>query len=213
VKLILTSATLLAVLVTNANAALTVFTDRATWEAALGGATPVVEDLNDVTPFSFKDGQRLETSKLAITRDGGANGSDGALDILDGASFGTIDGTNFLDGETGVEPHEVVDIGFLGASAFAFGSDFTSPFSGDGIALDVLGELVLLDSIAGFDTGFVGVVSDMPFESVSIVGTPDAISFQELWSADNLSYAAVPEPTSLAALLFGLAALALRRRS
>ena len=189
---------------TTTSAALDVYFDRTSWEAALGGEIPVVEDFNDVSPFEFADGESLVTSKLSVTRDGGANAGDGALAIVDGGEFGTIDGTNFLDGETGIEPHETVIIEFLGQSVFAYGSDYTSPFSGDGIGLEVDGETVLLDSIPDFDTGFVGVVSDTPFDSVSIVGTADAISFQELWSADNLSYAAViPEPASLSLLLIG----------
>ena len=174
---------------------------------------PVVEDLNSVAPFSFTDGQTLTTPLLSITRDGSLNGGGGALDILPGTSFGNLDGTTFLDGETGVTPHENVKIDFLGAPAFAFGADFFSPFSGDGIGLEVLGDVVLLDSITGFNSGFFGVVSDVPFTDVNIVGNPGAVTFQELWSADNLSYAIVPEPTSLlSAMLAAACLLGLRRR-
>lgn len=213
-KMIITSTVLLAVMASNAHAVLTVFTDRTSWEAALGGATPVVEDLNDIAAFSFADGQTLTTTKLEITRNGSGNSGDGALDITDdGTAFGNVDGTTFLDGETGMEPHEVVTISLpVGSPIFSFGADFFSPFSGDGIALDVLGDQVLLDSIPGFEIGFVGVVSDAPFATVDIVGTTEAISFQELWSADNLSYAAVPEPTGLLGALLGIFALALRIR-
>ena len=191
--------------------ALDIYLDRPSWEAALGGATPVVEDFDDVTPFAFADGQTLTTSKLSVTRDGSQNAGDGVLEIVDGSAFGNIDGTNFLDGETGIEPHETVVVEFLGQSAFAFGADWFSPFSGDGIGLEIDGELVLLDSIQGFDIGFVGVVSDTPFQAANIVGTPDAISFQELWSADNLSYAVIPEPSALSLLLVGIIALVRRR--
>lgn len=197
--------------VSSLQAQLTVFTDRTDWENALGGLTVVVEDFNSIDPFVFSDGQTLVTSSLSVTRDGSQNNADGFLAIADGSEFGNLDGTNFLDGETGVEPHEVVSLGFLGRSTFAFVADFFSPFSGDGIALSIAGETVLLDSIAGFDSGFVGVISNNAFDTVDIIGNPDALSFQELWSADNVSYA-VPEPSSAVCLAFACVGLAMRRR-
>jgi hypothetical protein len=207
---IILSVTAIAAAAGTASAQITVFNDRASWEAALGGAVPVVEDFNAVTPFVFSDGQTLDTDILQVTRDGSANGGDGELAISDGSTFGDIDGTNFLDGETGAAPHERVDFGFSGQAVFAFGADFSSPFSGDGIALEVGDQLFNLDSISGFDTGFFGIVSASDtYTSISIVGTPADISFQELWQADNVSYA-VPAPG--AAGLLGLAGLAATRR-
>lgn len=193
-----------------ATAGISVFTDRASWEAALGGVTPVVEDFNAISPQVIADGATLDTGLIQVTRDGSPNGADGALEIEPGSNFGDIDGTTFISGETGAAPHENVKVEFNGQSVFAFGADWTSPFSGDGIGIEVLGELVLLDSISGFDTGFVGIVSDMGnFDSIAIVGNPADITFQELWSGDNFSYA-VPAPG--AGALLGLAGLAAARR-
>ncbi len=193
-----------------AAASITVFTDRASWEAALGGAPAVVEDFNSTATGPIADGATLDTGLLQITRDGSANGADGDLAITAGGGFGDIDGTNYLDGETGIDPHERVDFGFNGQSIFAFGADFTSPFSGDGIGIEVDGQIFLVDTIAGFDTGFFGLVSSSGnFGSVSIVGNPATDTFQELWQADNVSYA-VPAPG--AAGLLGLAGLAAARR-
>ena len=192
-----------------ANAQLTVFTDRAAWEAALGGASITTEDFNSITPFVFSDGQTLDTGLVQITRDGSPNGGDGALEIEDGANFGNFDGTPFLSGETGIGPHERVEVTFNGQNVFAFGADFVSPFSGDGIGVDVNGQTFLLDYIPSFDSGFFGVISTGTFDGITIVGTPDDISFQELWQADNVSYA-VPAPG--AAMLAGVAGLAAVRR-
>ena len=192
-----------------ASAQLTVFTDRASWEAALGGAAVFTEDFNAQTPGIIADGSTLDTGLLQITRNGSPNSGDGLLEIEDGGNFGNLDGTIFLSGETGVEPHERVEFGFNGNSVFAFGGDWFSPFSGDGIALDIDGELVLLDAVSGFDSGFIGVVGTSAFGSVAIVGTPDPISFQELWSVDNISYAI---PTPATAALLGLAGLYAARR-
>lgn len=194
-----------------ANADLMIFTDRGAWEAALGGAPIVTEDFNDITPFVFGVGETLDTGNLQITRDGEPNGSDGALEIEPGGNFGTIDGTTFLSGETGVEPHERVEFRFNGASVLAFGADFTSPFSGDGIALSIGGDTVNIDTIAGFGTGFFGVISDSSFDLATIVGTDEPISFQELWSADNVSYA-IPAPGAMTLLGLGGLAAARRRR-
>ena len=107
-----------------ASAQLMVFTDRGAWEAALGGASVFTEDFNAQTPGVIADGATLDTGLLQITRDGSANNADGDLAISPGSTFGNIDGTNFLDGETGVEPHETVNFGFNGQNVFAFGADF-----------------------------------------------------------------------------------------
>jgi hypothetical protein len=195
-----------------ASASITVFTDRASWEAAVGGAPITVEDFNSTAPQPIADGSTLDTGLLQIKRDGSANGGDGDLAISDGSTFGDFDGTNFLDGETGIAPHERVDFGFNGQSVFAFGADFVSPFSGDGIALEVGGQLFNIDTISGFDSGFFGIVdTSATYSTISIVGTPEDISFQELWQADNVSYA-VPSPGAAGLLAFaGLAATRRRR--
>lgn len=189
---------------------LTIYTDRTSWEAALGGATAFVEDFNALTPGVISNGATLDTGLIQITRDGSPNGGDGALSIEPGSVFGNINGTNFLDGETGASPHENVIIGFGGQNVFAFGADWFSPFSGDGIILIAGENTVSLESITGFNTGFLGFVSTSEsFGTVTIAGNPDDITFQELWSADNFSFA-VPAPGSLA--LLGMAALVGRRR-
>ncbi len=193
----------------SAHAGIMVFTDRASWEGALGGAIAITEDFNALSPQIIADGDTIDTGLVQITRDGSPNGGDGLLEIEPGGNFGNLDGTTFLSGETGGEPHERVKVAFNGQDVFAFGADWFSPFSGDGIGIEVLGQLILLDSISGFDSGFVGVVSTDSFDSISIVGNPATESFQELWSADNFSYA-VPAPG--AAALFGLTGLSAARR-
>ena len=200
----------LATVAGSASAQFTIFTDRAAWEAAVGGGV-VTEDFNGQTPGIIGDGSTLDTGLLQIFRDGSPNGGDGLLEIEPGGNFGNLNGTTFLSGETGVAPHERVDFSFNGQSVFAFGGDWFSPFSGDGIALEAGGETFLLDQISGFDQGFVGFVSGGgSFSTVSIVGTLDPISFQELWSVDNVSYA-VPTPAST--VLLGLTGLlAIRRK-
>lgn len=195
-----------------ASAQVVVYTDRPSWEAAVGSAAIITEDFNAQAPGVVASGATLDTGLVQITRDGSPNGADGLLEIEPGANFGNLDGTTFLSGETGVEPHEIVNIEFNGQSVFAFGADWFSPFSGDGIGLQVGSELILLDSISGFDSGFVGFVSaSAVFDTVSIVGNPASVTFQELWSADNFSYA-VPAPGALGVLGVGVLGVARRRR-
>jgi len=195
----------------NASADITVYTDRSLWEAAAGG--PVfVEDFNAISPGIIAAGATLDTGLIQIMRDGSPNGADGLLEIEPGGNFGNLDGTTFLSGETGVTPHEIVNITFGGAMANAFGADWFSPFSGDGIALQLGNEVILLDQISGFDQGFIGIVSDGPlFGSIQIVGDPGSISFQELWSADNVSFA-IPSPATASLLSLGALTMIRRRR-
>ena len=196
----------------SASADITVFTDRGLWEEAAGG-TVFTEDFNAQAPGVIAPGATLDTGVIQIMRDGEPNGSDGLLEIEPGANFGNLDGTTFLSGETGIEPHEEVNIAFGGQAVSAFGADWFSPFSGDGIGLMVGDDLILLDQIAGFDQGFVGFVSDdASFSVVQIVGTPDTVSFQELWSADNMSFVVVPTPASASLLSIGALAAFRRRR-
>ncbi len=189
-----------------------VFTDRASWEAAAGDF--VTEDFNAIAPQIINDGATLDTGPLQITRDGSANGGDGLLEIEPGANFGNINGTTFLSGETGVTPHETVRFSANGVPFTAFGADFFSPFSGDGIAIQAGDDIVLLDSITGFNIGFVGIVAlgNASFNEIQIIGNPDTATFQELWSADNVSFAVIPAPGSAALLALGGLAAARRRR-
>ena len=189
-----------------------IFTDRASWAAAVGGAPIATEDFNSIATGGIAGGATLDTGIIQITRDGSPNGADGDLAISPGTTFGDIDGTNFLDGETGEDPHERVEFGFNGQSIFAFGADFSSPFSGDGIGIQVNNDdIFLVDTISGFDTGFFGIVaSSGTFSDVAIVGNPADDVFQELWQADNVSYA-VPTPGS-AGLLACAGLIAARRR-
>lgn len=193
-----------------ANAQVMVFTSRAAWESAVGGSY-VLENLNGLAVQDILDGQTVDTGLLQITRDGSPNAADGDLEIRPGSSFGNIDGTNFLYGETGVEPHENTLFGFNGMDVYAFGADFTSPFSGDGIDLVAGGVRYSLDVIGG-GAGFFGIV-DMgggALGDVMFSGTLEPNTFQELWQADNISYATVPAPAGAAVM--GVGGLILLRR-
>lgn len=195
-----------------ASSQIMVFTDRAAWESAVGGNF-VLEDFNSTAIQTIADGQTLDTGLLQIFRDGSGNGADGALAISPGSQFGNIDGTTHLDGETGASPHESVVFGFNGSDVYAFGADFASPFSGDGVDLVAGGQRFSLDVIPGFDVGFFGIVnlSGSSLGSVSIAGTLEDNTFQELWQADNIAYSVVPSPATAA--LLGLGGLfAIRRK-
>jgi hypothetical protein len=194
-----------------AHAQVMVFTSRAAWEAAVGGAY-VLENLNGAAVQTIAPGATLDTGLLQITRDGSPNNNDGDLEIRPGTSFGNIDGTNFLYGETGIEPHEMTHFGFNGQDVFAFGADFVSPYSGDGIDIVAGGTRYSLSGIGG-GSGFLGMVDlgGASLGAISFAGSLEPITFQELWQADNISYAAVPAPAGFA--LIGLGGLiALRRK-
>lgn len=190
-----------------ASAQLSFFTDFASWQAAVGGASVTTEDFNGVATGDYSNGG-FSTSNLTVSHT--ANGTTSVLNVDPGANFGNLDGTNFIDATTGPTPGGTVTFTFAPGSVFAFGADFFSPFSGAGIDIVVDGQAFALDAITGFNQGFAGVVSTGSFTEVVIQGNYDNGVFQELWSADNVRYA-VPTPGAFAVIGLG-GLIALRRR-
>jgi len=189
-----------------------VFQDRAQWEAAIAAATTesvVTQDFNEAPLANVADGETVDLGNLEVTRTASPTGG-GSLSFGE-RPFGTIDGTRLLDGISGNAPHDVIDITFDGNEVFAFGGDFLSPFSQDGIGLRVSGELVLLDFIEGGSQGFAGLIFDGTVDVVQIVGNPAQLAPIENYSADNFAYA-VPNPGTMAVLSLGGLTAARRRR-
>jgi hypothetical protein len=189
-------------------ATLTEYSTRASWEAAVGAW---ITESFDASPIGeILDGASLNTGLLTLSQN--AQGSTGDLNIADGGAFGNINGTPFVDGFTGGAPGAIVTIDFNGQTANAFGADWVSPGSGAGIKFAINNDEASLLPL-GSGSGFFGVVSDLPFNSVAILRDGTSGIFAEVWSGDDFSFSVVPEPATGLACWFGLLAFMLRRRS
>jgi hypothetical protein len=179
-----------------AHADLQIFTDRTAWEAALSGPL-TVEDFNALTPQELTPGDTLSTGLLDIFFDDNGTGN-GEASILDGSSFGNIDGTNFFEGFT-VGSDAILKFTFS-TDVSAYGAEYFSPASGAGLTLIVGDEVIsFLDlGFEGFDIGFVGIISDVPFSSISY--SDEQLTFGEIFSVDNVGYVAIPTPGVFAGL-------------
>lgn len=166
---------------------ITIYTDRATFMAALGGATTTLEPFNTNMTFAlgdnFYNGIDFRVTGTAV----GGNGISGG--ILNGDEFTTSS----------------VDYLFSGP-IFALGADFTGARTANGINWIINGITVPVFNAAP-GTGFFGVISTDPFTLVDVTSGPPS---NEIYSLDNFTFA-VPEPSVLAFTTIGaLTTLAFR---
>lgn len=202
-----------------AHAAFTVYLDRSAWEAAVGNF--VVDDFENASfvetlvpptqPFYVKEGERSVESEWTVFRSDFWC-SEGECHGIDLVTEG--DGNHLLFGDIH-DPDDAPTYNRLEFSpTTAFGTDIRSLEDGYWAARILgtwfshnYGEDDPYDSqISLFDPpGFWGIVSDTPFDHVSFGHNYAG------YSLDNVSLA-VPEPSTVALLGFGLAGIAARRR-
>ena len=165
--------------------ALTVYTDRAQWEAAAGSVT--TEDFSGVSPQVIPrntggtiaaSGFDIVIPKLTL--------ETGIYDGLD------VDGTRGFYGDLESPPADDYNVLEFHAPVRALGFDVGHVELGSGIALEVGSELVPI-----YQATFVGIVGDAPFSSARIVLTSSAPRF---YAIDNVSFA-VDEPAVILLLL------------
>ena len=205
-----------------ADAAPLVFTDRATFIAALG-ATPIDDDFETYAFGSITSGDTLgdftytfaSTVEPAVVAGGfGGQALGGPFDVFVGGDAVTLSYTS---------PSSLRAFGadFLYAPSFdTIPADLYQIVIGDGLAAGFVAGSPPLDSAGG--TFFLGVIVDAAsgFHSVSLqsIVPLDANGDPVLvpaYQVDNLAYAAalpVPEPATLTLSLLGGALLNVRRR-
>lgn len=165
-----------------APATVMIYTDFATFMAALNGAPITTQTFDTAQTFVLGDNAyNGMTFRVTGTTVGGNSVSGG---ILNGDEF-TNTSVDYL----------------FGAPITAIGATFNGARTANGINWVVDGNVVSIFS-ASPGTGFFGIISTVPFSFVDVNGgaTPN-----EIYSLDNLVYAnnAVPEPGTLGLLAVG----------
>jgi hypothetical protein len=182
-------------------ASTTIYTDVSSFNAAV--LPPSNYNFEGIAPAGFSYSGDAAVGGVTFTTNTASNNEF----VIDGGANFAFYNASFFSGQSanGIDPSEVVctlsgttAIGFTYGdySDSAGGTPFTVTLStGDSFALNT-------PLNAGYDTGFVGFVSDAPITSVSFADNGsgfDVINFSESSSATS-----VPEPGTLALMATGL---------
>lgn len=191
-------------LVGGANAA-TIFTDRTAWVTALGGAAQTSDDFS----ADIADGATITFASGVQSMATGEGTSGGGINRVDGGDWDTR-----IRNASGLSGYSSVTWEFP-SNISAFGVDFSSISSSRGI--HVSGDFdgsgnqdINLFTHQGSSNGFLGVIGTSSFNSITLSasGTGD----NDFFGADDLSFVAVPEPSSAILLGLGATSILIRRR-
>lgn len=190
--------------VTNASASSLVYTNRTQWATAIGGG--IITENFETSPVGVLPIGTTQLGLVAFTTDD--NGSENPS-IRNG---GTVNSTRELFGR--------VDNGAFGGTFHiitfptavrAFGADFNSTTSGDGLQVVIGSDVITFSQhLTGAGNGFLGVVSSAPFTAITF--RPAGLPLGEGFGLDNLSFQPVPEPPSIVCGGATIISLFIRRR-
>lgn len=169
-------------------ATVTVYTDKAQWESALGGQF-LTED--------FADSQLNDGVSFVSTESGHVNPAEQCYqDVLASQS-----------------QNEPMTIWSFSPEMAAYGGDWTlggPGGSGNSLLVYIADFSLYVGAISNNYGGeFWGFISDTPFTSVKLVGGPG--SNQQNYRLDNMVYSQVPEPATIGLLTLGGLVLIRRR--
>lgn len=182
--------------------ALSFYTDRSMFEAALGAVTVV--DFNGFPgqPASF-DGTSLDVGPFTLTGD--STGDRSNMQITGDQAFGNVCGTAACGAIFGYR------IAF-DAAIRGFGADYELAATSSGLTFTINGQT--FNGLTTFPgTGFFGFIDTSPFSTITVSGEDEIHQFDNV-TFDTAVAAAVPEPATWAMLILaaGMAGGALRRR-
>lgn len=195
--------TLCILTVHTAQATLTFYTDRTEWETAVGAGI-LTEDFESITPYFLSEGVNstglIDIELINLLSENEWNAMDGGTGSqnVNGSQF-YQGGCNANSGTVSNSGADFIDIHLPGA-VMAFGGDFESTYSGDGLTLSVAGEehefTALLPNDDG--SGFLGFISTETFSTVRLYD----VEKRETFGIDNVSFP-TPEPATLTLLTLG----------
>ena len=186
-------------------ATITVYTDRSLWEATVG--TFSTEDFSGIADTGKLSANVEHTLGLLTFSYTGAPGFSGPAVTSNHFEGDPEQG----GGTTSTGPH-IFEFPY---SVLAWGADFTEASTGALLDITMAGvTIALVDYLPAPGTGFFGIISDTPFNQVSLAAAGGP-RFDEIFIMDNVSFGEqaetpVPEPASL--LLFGTGALVVSAR-
>lgn len=204
-KFLLSSAIALGCFASQAHSAVTVYTDRAAWEAAVGG-TFSEQNFNSFTTGTSYQTVPVNVGDFSVSM----TGSDFGFiwhNIGPDSTGNNVNGTPQINAATG-------DVGgttlAFTSAIYAFGGNWAGISDGRTTSLDIDGTDFAIPNLNG---GFWGVVSDAPFSSSFLQLTAGAA---DGFGLDNVVYAnaaTVSTPGTMAAAAVALGLLVgLRRR-
>jgi hypothetical protein len=197
-----------------AKADLVFYTDRSAWASAVN-ADITVENFDAVTPYFLAEGVNnaglIDIEILNLSEINEFNSID------DGSSILNINETPFFRGGClRADPDVVINL-WLPSPGKAFGGDFISTHSSDGLILQVDGLQYSFEQLLPLDDGdgFLGFISSNAFSTVTLFDpvqddpANSVFRLGETFGLDDVSFA-VPEPATL--FILGLGALLTRKR-
>ncbi len=191
-----------------------VFTSRTAWEDAMAGRSIQMESFNDFSGFTYRVGGAPAFKLPVGTMDVGllrfeVDRPSGNL-IVGGNFYDTVDGTTFWRVEAATENSSTPPLSpaiLFSQDTFGFGADWNFFFTPRS-TMTFGGNTMRFRDYLGIGISFLGFTTSSAFDRVEFdVESP----FNTLFHADNVSFAQVPEPSSLSICLvaFGLGVVVL----
>jgi PEP-CTERM motif len=179
----------------------TPYTSRPLWQVAAGPS--IVENFSTAPLGLLPLNTPTTAGTVTVQLTGSANGSNAFVN--GGPVNGSRDFHGFIaNGSTTAV--SLITFTFP-TPVLAWGGDFVSTATGDILVATANGSSYHFDSLCGSPGDcFLGSVETTPFNQI-IFSTEVFTSFGEAFNMDNLTYAAVPEPSTL--LLLGIGAISL----